>query len=88
MIRRLGGRRWRALHRLVYVSATLGVVHYWWLVKADIRRPQTYAAIVAVLLGFRVVYKRVSSALKQTAGGRLKPSAPDKMLSQVEEVED
>ena len=57
----------------------LGVVHYWWLVKADIRRPQTYAAVMAVLLGVRVVYKRVSSALKQTAGGRLKPSAPGKM---------
>ena len=55
MIRRLGGRRWQALHRLVYASAIGGVIHYWWLVKADIRRPQTYAAIVALLLGFRVV---------------------------------
>jgi sulfoxide reductase heme-binding subunit YedZ len=39
MIRRLGGRRWRALHRLVYVSAILGPTHYWWLVKSDIRYP-------------------------------------------------
>lgn len=58
MIRRLGGRRWNRLHRLVYVSASLGVVHYWWLVKADVSRPQIYAAIVATLLGFRVVWAR------------------------------
>ena len=53
MIRRLG-RRWQTLHRLVYASAICGVVHYWWLVKADVTRPLTYAAVVAVLLGFRV----------------------------------
>ena len=56
-IRRMGGKKWAALHRLVYASAILGVVHYWWLVKADVSRPQTYAAIVAVLLGVRVYYK-------------------------------
>jgi methionine sulfoxide reductase heme-binding subunit len=61
MIRRLGGRRWQALHRLVYVSAIGGVVHYWWLVKADIRRPQIYAAIVGVLLVFRLARKRVAA---------------------------
>jgi sulfoxide reductase heme-binding subunit YedZ len=54
MIRRLGGRRWQALHRLVYASAVLGVAHYWWLVKLDLRPPQRYAVIVAVLLGVRV----------------------------------
>lgn len=54
MIRRLGGRAWRQLHRLVYLSAAIGVVHYWWLVKADIRRPRTYAIIVAALLGYRL----------------------------------
>jgi len=58
MIRRLGGKRWNRLHRLVYVSATLGVVHYWWLVKADVSRPETYAAIVATLLIFRVAWAR------------------------------
>ena len=57
MIRRLGGRRWQRLHQLVYVCAVGGVIHYWWLVKADIRRPQIYAAIVAILLGFRLVRK-------------------------------
>lgn len=49
-IRRLGGRRWARLHRLVYVAACAAVVHYWWLVKADVRAPRWYAAILAVLL--------------------------------------
>jgi sulfoxide reductase heme-binding subunit YedZ len=55
MIRRLGGRRWRRLHRLAYVTAALGVVHYWWLVKADIRPPRNYAILLAMLLLVRVV---------------------------------
>ena len=54
-IRRLGGKNWQRLHRLIYVTAVLGVVHYWWLVKADIRHPATYGALVALLLGFRLV---------------------------------
>ena len=53
-IRRLGGKRWNLLHRLAYVSAVAGVVHYWWLVKSDISRPARYGAIVAVLLVTRV----------------------------------
>ncbi len=53
-IRRLGGKRWQALHRLVYFSALAGVVHYLWLVKVDIRPPGAYAAVLAVLLGYRV----------------------------------
>ena len=56
-IRRMGGKKWALLHRLVYATGVLGVVHYWWLVKADISRPQTYAAIVAVLLGARLYYR-------------------------------
>jgi len=58
MIRRLGGRRWNLLHRLVYVSASAGVVHYWWLVKADVRRPLAYALVVGTLLMFRIVWRR------------------------------
>lgn len=54
MVRRLGGRRWRALHRLVYAIGVGGVVHFLWLVKSDIREPLLYAAILAVLLGYRV----------------------------------
>ncbi len=53
MIRRLGGRTWQALHRLVYVAAVAGVIHYWWLVKADVSRPRTYALLVGTLLSLR-----------------------------------
>jgi sulfoxide reductase heme-binding subunit YedZ len=53
-IRRLGGKRWQALHRLIYFSAIAGVIHYWWLVKADIRDPLKYGAILTVLLGYRI----------------------------------
>ncbi len=54
-VRRLGGKRWRLLHRAVYVSAVAGVIHYLWLVKADIQRPVTYGVILAILLGYRLV---------------------------------
>jgi sulfoxide reductase heme-binding subunit YedZ len=53
-IRFLGGRRWRNLHRLAYVAAGCAVVHYYWLVKADVRLPLAYGAVLAGLLGFRV----------------------------------
>jgi sulfoxide reductase heme-binding subunit YedZ len=52
-IRRMGGKRWQALHRLVYVSACAGVVHYYWLVKSDVRKPLMYGAMVAALLAAR-----------------------------------
>jgi sulfoxide reductase heme-binding subunit YedZ len=57
-IRRLGGKRWNRLHRLVYLTGVLGPLHYWWLVKADVSRPLTYAAVVAILLGSRVYLNR------------------------------
>jgi methionine sulfoxide reductase heme-binding subunit len=53
-IRLLGGKRWQLLHRLIYVSATLGVIHYYWLVKSAVIRPLTYGAIVAILLLWRL----------------------------------
>ena len=56
MIRRLG-KRWQQLHYLAYVCAILGVVHFYWLVKADIRRPVQYGAVLALLLGFRLAVK-------------------------------
>jgi len=71
-IRRLGGKKWNWLHRLVYATAILGVIHYWWLVKADITRPEIYATIVAILLAFRIPV--VASAVKRTSV-RLKPDA-------------
>jgi sulfoxide reductase heme-binding subunit YedZ len=66
MIRRLGGKRWNRLHRLVYISATAGVVHYWWLVKADIRSPAAYATLVGLLLAFRIwwSWRRVSPPVR------------------------
>jgi methionine sulfoxide reductase heme-binding subunit len=61
MIRRLGGRAWNRLHKLVYATGVLVVVHYWWLVKADISRPAAYGVVVAVLLGWRLYWARVRS---------------------------
>lgn len=61
-IRRLGGRRWQLLHRLIYLSAIAGVVHYYWLVKSDVRKPLLYAGIMFVLLGERAVAARRRSA--------------------------
>ena len=55
MVQRLGAKRWKQLHRLVYIIAIAGVVHFWWLVKKDITEPAEFAAVAAVLLGFRVV---------------------------------
>ncbi len=68
-IRRLGGRKWNQLHRLVYVSAALGVVHYYWLVKADTTRPIRYGVIVTTLLAARLVYvlqkKRAGASVRE-----------------------
>jgi sulfoxide reductase heme-binding subunit YedZ len=54
-VRRLGFRKWQRLHRLVYLTAMAGVVHYYWLVKSDIRQPVLYGGILTVLLFYRVV---------------------------------
>ncbi len=61
-IRRLGGRRWQMLHRLVYVSALAAVAHYYWLVKSDHRLPVFYGLLVLALLGYRALNRSVSSA--------------------------
>ena len=53
-IRRLGGRNWQRLHRLIYLTGIAGVVHYWWRVKADTLHPLIYALLVALLLGYRL----------------------------------
>lgn len=76
MIRRLG-KRWQQLHRLVYVAAIAGVIHFYWLVKADISRPAQYGAVLALLLGFRLFVKwrpRVAAKLasqSRTTNSRL-----------------
>lgn len=61
MIRRLGGRRWQALHRLMYASCIVAALHYWWLVKADVRRPIAYGVVIVVLLTFRLYWARFHS---------------------------
>ena len=55
MIKRLGARNWRRLHRLAYAAGILGVLHYLWLAKVGVRTPWVYAAILTLLLGTRVV---------------------------------
>lgn len=59
-IRRLGGKRWQSLHRLIYLGAAAGVIHFIWLVKADLRRPLTYASVLAALLAWRSLAWAVS----------------------------
>ncbi|MEP6701662.1 MAG: protein-methionine-sulfoxide reductase heme-binding subunit MsrQ [Betaproteobacteria bacterium] len=60
-VRKLGAARWQKLHRLIYVIAICGVIHYWWLVKKDVTQPMIYAGVLAVLLGYRVVAAKVSA---------------------------
>jgi methionine sulfoxide reductase heme-binding subunit len=75
MVKRLGGKRWAALHRSIYVIVVLGTIHFWMAVKRDITLPLVFAAIFAVLLGYRVVAWR---RRRETAAVRERgvPSAP------------
>jgi len=57
MVKRLGGKNWSRLHRVVYLAGIAGVLHYWMLVKSDTRLPLTFAFIVALLLGYRLLIK-------------------------------
>jgi sulfoxide reductase heme-binding subunit YedZ len=77
-IRRLGGRRWNVLHRLVYVTGIAGVVHYWWLVKVVTPPQIAYAAILTVLLGWRVwvsVARKRARTHTVTAGATVRPGS-------------
>jgi methionine sulfoxide reductase heme-binding subunit len=65
-IRKLGGKRWQALHRLAYVSAICGVIHYWWIVKSGVRTPITITLVLAVLLLARVVWSVREKTNRQT----------------------
>ncbi len=70
MMRRLG-RRWKQLHRVIYIIGPLGVVHYYWLVKADVREPLVYGSILVVLLTLRLnwwVRRRILSPARSAAG--------------------
>ena len=67
-IRRLGGKRWQTLHRAVYLCAALGVIHYYWLVKSDIRKPVFYGTLVGLLLVWRLWWsRRKAPAVVQTS---------------------
>ena len=72
MVRRLGPLRWRRLHRLVYAAGVCGVLHYLWLVKADLREPLIYAGILTALLAARlpVVVQWMQARRSKSAGGR------------------
>ena len=69
MVKRLGGKRWARLHRIVYAAGVAGVLHYWLLVKSDTRLPLTFAFILAVLLGLRLLAKYSSPVTSE-------PSSP------------
>jgi sulfoxide reductase heme-binding subunit YedZ len=72
MVRRLGGARWQALHRLIYLIAPLGVLHFWWMVKRDVREPAIYAVLLAALLAYRMAVrlKPMSPSRRGTAAQR------------------
>ncbi len=74
MMRWMGGRRWQLLHRLVYVIAIGGVVHYLWLVKKDITQPLIYAAVLSLLLGYRLFYRWRSSLARTPSPPLSSPS--------------
>jgi sulfoxide reductase heme-binding subunit YedZ len=69
MVKRLGGKRWARLHRVVYVAAIAGVVHFWMLVKSDTSLPLTFGFIVLFLLGYRVLLKYAPPQAAKTGTG-------------------
>jgi len=85
MMRRLG-RRWQTLHRLVYLIAVLGVWHFYWQVKRDVREPLLYAGMLAILLGYRVVRTRArrrAAAAPSAGAAPAHPAAPVTSTSRV-----
>ncbi len=81
-VKRLGGKRWQKLHRLLYVSAVGGVLHFLWLVKADTRRPMIFGAVLVVLLGYRVAMwwkKRLPPSTEASPGRSLRENRLDEV---------
>jgi sulfoxide reductase heme-binding subunit YedZ len=72
MVRRLGGKRWARLHKIVYLAGVLGVLHYYLLVKSDVRLPLTFAFVLALLLGFRI-FARYYQASPRISGSVVPP---------------
>jgi sulfoxide reductase heme-binding subunit YedZ len=79
-IRRLGGRRWQRLHQAIYVSAVAGVIHYYWLVKSDIRQPLLYAGIIGVLLAWRL-FTWMRARSREPAPRRLRSKEPTTVVT-------
>ncbi|MFN6964174.1 MAG: sulfite oxidase heme-binding subunit YedZ [Pyrinomonadaceae bacterium] len=75
MIKRLGGKRWQMLHRLIYPIAVAGVVHFWMIVKSDVLYPAIFALVLSVLLGYRLLPKIKTAAVK-TAVSKGSSSSP------------
>ena len=69
MVKRLGGKTWSRLHKIVYLAGVAGVVHYWMLVKSDTRLPLTFGFVLVVLLGYRVLMRYAPSAGVRSDGG-------------------
>jgi sulfoxide reductase heme-binding subunit YedZ len=67
MVKRLGGKNWQRLHRLTYVAAALGVIHFWMIVKSDVFYPVAFGIVLAVLLAYRLVPKAKATRDKTTA---------------------
>jgi sulfoxide reductase heme-binding subunit YedZ len=70
MVRRLGAKRWQRLHRAVYVIASLGVLHFWWLVKKDIREPLIFGTLLGLLFLARLIYLNRKAAASTGAAVR------------------
>ena len=73
-VRRLGGKRWQSLHRLIYGTAIAAVVHYYWLVKSDVRLPLFYGALVAAALLYRLVASARRRARRGAAAAKPVPA--------------
>jgi sulfoxide reductase heme-binding subunit YedZ len=83
-IRRLGGKRWQLLHRAIYFSAILGVIHYYWQVKSDVRKPLQYAFVVGLLLAWRIavwLYNLRSGASSSSGPGDPSPTTAESHLA-------
>jgi methionine sulfoxide reductase heme-binding subunit len=68
MVKRLGGKAWSRLHRIVYLAGVAGVVHFWMLVKSDTRLPLTFAFVLAVLLGYRLLVRFAPASVSTGSG--------------------
>jgi methionine sulfoxide reductase heme-binding subunit len=80
MIRRLGGRRWNLLHRLIYISILAGVIHYYWLVKSDETVPLRFAGVATLLLGYRL-FRYVVQQRRQRAAAAAKKDSTESVYS-------